>query len=143
MGIKTFKDLEFKVHPNGMGGIQAVMEFDNGHRISVVGGSAGLYGNGITTFETVYVCAYKIDTRAMIPFIQYLLYKNNTLSFPSFKYTNSPTIINDTIVLLSFLFKSPSIDCTYKGHLTMDEVTQFMGELQMLGDDIPKSPLGY
>ena len=73
------------------------------------------------TFETVYVCAYKIDTRAMIPFIQYLLYKNNTLSFPSFKYTNSPTIINDTIVLLSFLFKSPSIDCTYKGHLTMDD----------------------
>ena len=73
------------------------------------------------TFETVYVCAYKIDTRAMIPFIQYLLYKNNTLSFPSFKYTNSSTIINDTIVLLSFLLKSPSIDCTYKGNLTMDD----------------------
>jgi hypothetical protein len=75
------------------------------------------------TFETVYVCAYKIDTRAMIPFIQYLLYKNNTLSFPSFKYTNanSSTIINDTIVLLSFLFKSPSINCLYNGYLTMDD----------------------
>ena len=75
------------------------------------------------TFETVYVCAYKIDTHAMLPFIQYLLYKNNTLSFPSFKYTNanSSTIINDTIVLLSFLFKSPSINCAYNGYLTMDD----------------------
>lgn len=75
------------------------------------------------TFETVYVCAYKIDTRAMIPFIQYLLYKNNALTFPSFKYTNanSSTIINDTIVLLSFLFKSPSINCLYNGYLTMDD----------------------
>lgn len=90
MKIKTFKDLEFKVHPNGMGGIQAVMEFDNGHRISVVGGSAGLYGDGITTFEIWRSC-----------------------------------------------------DDDVKGHLTMDEVTQYMGELQMLGDDIPTSPLGY
>jgi len=75
------------------------------------------------TFETVHVCAYKIDTHAMVPFIQYLLYKNNTLSFPSFKYknANSSTIINDTIVLLSFLLKSPSIDCTYNGYLTMDD----------------------
>jgi hypothetical protein len=73
------------------------------------------------TFETVYVCAYKINTDAMIPFIQYLLYTNNTLSFPSFKYTNSSTIINDTILLISILLKSPSIDCTYNGHLTMDD----------------------
>ena len=73
------------------------------------------------TFETVYICAYKINTGAMIPFIQYLLYKNNTLSFPSFKYTNSSTIINDTILLLSVLLKSSSIDCTYNGHLTMDD----------------------
>lgn len=90
MEIKTFKDLEFKAHSNGMGGIQAVMEFDNGHRISVVGGSAGLYGNGISTFEIWRSC-----------------------------------------------------DDDVKGHLTMDEVTQNMSELQMLGDDIPKNPLGY
>ena len=90
MEIKTFKDLEFKAHPNGMGGIQAVMKFDNGHRISVVGGSDGLYGDGITTFEIWRSC-----------------------------------------------------DDDVKGYLTMDEVTQYMGELQMLGDDIPKSPLGY
>ena len=87
MKIKTFKDLEFKVHPNGMGGIQAVMEFDNGHRISVVGGSNGLYGDGISTFEIWRSC-----------------------------------------------------DDDVKGHLRMDEVTQYMGELQMLGDDVPKSP---
>lgn len=90
MEIKTFKDLEFKAHSNGMGGIQAVMKFDNGHRISVVGGSAGLYGNGISTFEIWRSC-----------------------------------------------------DDDVKGHLTMDEVTQNMSELQMLGDDIPKNPLGY
>lgn len=90
MEIKTFKDLEFKTHSNGMGGIQAVMKFDNGHRISVVGGSAGLYGNGISTFEIWRSC-----------------------------------------------------DDDVKGHLTMDEVTQNMSELQMLGDDIPKNPLGY
>ena len=44
--MKKFKDLEFKPHPNGFGGKQAVMEFDNGHRISVVGGGIGLYGDG-------------------------------------------------------------------------------------------------
>lgn len=90
MEIKTFKDLEFKARSNGMGGIQAVMEFDNGHRISVVGGSDGLYGDGISTFEIWRSC-----------------------------------------------------DDDVKGHLTMDEVTQNMSELQMLGDDIPKNPLGY
>ena len=74
------------------------------------------------TFETVYVCGYKINTSAMIPFLQYLLYKNNCgLTFPSFKYTNTSTIINDTIIMLSFLFKNPSINCKYTGYLTMDE----------------------
>ena len=47
------------------------------------------------TFETVYICAYKINTEAMIPFIQYLLYKNNTLTFPSFKYKKK--VIDRTI----------------------------------------------
>jgi len=46
----TFYDLYFddRKHPNG--GIQAIMEFDNGHKISVVGGP-GTYGDGINTFE--------------------------------------------------------------------------------------------
>lgn len=47
--MKTFKDLEFKSHPNHMGGVQAVITFDNGYGASVVctphtyGGDRGLY----------------------------------------------------------------------------------------------------
>jgi hypothetical protein len=49
--MKTFNDLEFGPHPNGMGGKIAQMELGNGYKISVVGGSRGLYGDGKTTFE--------------------------------------------------------------------------------------------
>ena len=47
--MKTFKDLQFKPHPNHMGGVQAIAEFDNGFGASVVctpytyGGKEGLY----------------------------------------------------------------------------------------------------
>lgn len=47
--MKTFKDLEFKSHPNHLGGVQAVITFDNGYGASVVctphtyGGDKGLY----------------------------------------------------------------------------------------------------
>jgi hypothetical protein len=47
--MKTFKDLEFKEHPNHLGGVQAVITFDNGYGASVVctphtyGGDRGLY----------------------------------------------------------------------------------------------------
>jgi hypothetical protein len=47
--MKTFKDLEFKPHPNHMGGVQAIAQFDNGFGASVVqtpytyGGDKGLY----------------------------------------------------------------------------------------------------
>lgn len=54
--MKTFNDLQFKPHPNGRGGIQAIMEFENGHRISVVGGNEGLYGDGVETFEIWRSC---------------------------------------------------------------------------------------
>ena len=54
-GYKTFNDLKFNQHRNGLGGIQAIMDFDNGHRISVVGGM-GLYGDGINTFEIWRSC---------------------------------------------------------------------------------------
>ncbi len=54
--IYIFKDLKFKPHKNGYGGVQAVMEFENGHRISVVGGREGLYGDGVNTFEIWRSC---------------------------------------------------------------------------------------
>ena len=47
--MKTFKDLVFKEHPNHMGGVQALIEFDNGYGASIVstpytyGGKEGLY----------------------------------------------------------------------------------------------------
>lgn len=47
--MKTFKDLEFKSHPYHLGGVQAVITFDNGYGASVVctphtyGGDKGLY----------------------------------------------------------------------------------------------------
>ena len=34
--LKTFDDLKFNPHPLGMGGVQALMEFDNGYGVSVV-----------------------------------------------------------------------------------------------------------
>ena len=49
--MKTFNDIKFKLHPNGMGGILGQMELNNGYKISVVGGGRGLYGDGKTTFE--------------------------------------------------------------------------------------------
>jgi len=51
--VKTFDDLVFKPHANtfNVGAVQAVMKFENGHSISVVGGGNGLYGDGVTTFE--------------------------------------------------------------------------------------------
>ena len=62
--MKTFKDLEFKEHPNHLGGVQAVITFDNGYGASVVktphtyGGDKGLYelavldSNGSLTYAT-------------------------------------------------------------------------------------------
>ena len=47
--MKTFKDLEFNEHPNHMGGVQAIVKFDNGYGASIVktphtyGGDRGLY----------------------------------------------------------------------------------------------------
>lgn len=53
----VFEDLKFYPHRNGIyGAIQAIMEFDNGHRISVVGGGFGLYGDGFNTFEIWRSC---------------------------------------------------------------------------------------
>lgn len=90
MSTKTFKDLKFNPHPSGLGGVQAVMEFDNGHRISVVGGRQGLYGDGVRTFEIWRSC-----------------------------------------------------DGDVKGHLTPEEVTEEMVELQNLPVGSEHNPLGF
>jgi len=62
--MKTFNDLEFKPHPNNMGGVQAYITFENGYGASVVctphtyGGDKGLYElavfgkNGHITYST-------------------------------------------------------------------------------------------
>jgi hypothetical protein len=56
--IYTFGDLKFTKHGNiyiaDQGGKQAILNFDNGHWVSVVGGATGLYGDGINTFEVGY-----------------------------------------------------------------------------------------
>ena len=47
--MKTFNDLDFRPHPNGMGGVQARIKFENGYGASVIkssfsyGGNQGLY----------------------------------------------------------------------------------------------------
>lgn len=53
--VKTFEDLEFKRH-RLCNGVHAIMEFFNGHRISVVGGDRGLHGDGVNTFEIWRSC---------------------------------------------------------------------------------------
>lgn len=62
--MKTFNDLEFKIHPNMGMGIQARIQFDNGFGASIVkgpytyGGDKGLYelavldNNGDLTYDT-------------------------------------------------------------------------------------------
>ena len=52
-----FEDLEFKPHGVVPGAVHAKMTFDNGHKISVVGGGRmGLHGDGIDTFEIWRSC---------------------------------------------------------------------------------------
>jgi hypothetical protein len=58
--MKTFNDLEFNQHPLG-GGIQALIFFPNGYGASVVGGSRGLYGDGVKTFELAVLYGTKDD----------------------------------------------------------------------------------
>ena len=44
------RELNFRPHPNGVGGVQCKIVTDNGFTISIVGGP-GLYGDGMSTFE--------------------------------------------------------------------------------------------
>ena len=62
--MKTFNDLEFKEHPNKMGGVVARITFENGYGASIAqtpfsyGGDEGLYelavldSDGHLTYET-------------------------------------------------------------------------------------------
>lgn len=55
--VKTFKDLKFGQHKSILtpSAVSSYLEFDNGHFVSVVGGAAGLYGDGKDTFELGYL----------------------------------------------------------------------------------------
>ena len=55
--VKTFEDLKFGKHRNRFieGAVQAFLEFDNGHWVSVVGGGHGFYGDGKRTFEVGFL----------------------------------------------------------------------------------------
>lgn len=67
--LKTFEDLKFKQHSNTWmeGAIQGYLDFDNGHFVSVVGGSQGLYGDGVNTFEVGYPLPdYSIDVEGWL-----------------------------------------------------------------------------
>jgi hypothetical protein len=57
--VKTFDDLVFKRRPHFVG-VQATMEFPNGHKISIVGGAQGLHGDGVNTFEIWRSCDFDI-----------------------------------------------------------------------------------
>ena len=49
--MKTFKDLEFKIHPNHpLFDTQAEMHFENGYGVSVITGKSA-YSNSINTYE--------------------------------------------------------------------------------------------
>ena len=58
--IRTFEDLKFNPHRVVPGGVQAYLEFDNGHFASVVGGPK-LYGDGETSFELGFPYKGSID----------------------------------------------------------------------------------
>jgi hypothetical protein len=55
--MKTFKDLEFKLHPNHIGGKQARITFENGYGASIIqtplsyGGKIGLYELAVLNSE--------------------------------------------------------------------------------------------
>lgn len=51
-----FEDLEFKPHGMVSGAIHSIMTFENGHKISVVGGGFGIHGDGLDTFEIWRSC---------------------------------------------------------------------------------------
>ena len=52
----TFEDLKFNPHSTITGAIHAKINFENGHRISVVGGGFGIHGDGVNTFEIWRSC---------------------------------------------------------------------------------------
>ena len=62
--VPTFKDIVFKPHGNGMGGVQGKIKLPNDITVSVVGGGLGLYGDGVDTFE---VAAWLGDSGEWIP----------------------------------------------------------------------------
>ena len=94
--MKTFKDLEFKSHPNHIGGKQARITFDNGYGASIIqtplsyGGKIGLYELAILD-EEGHVCYTTPITDKVIGYL-----REEDVSEVMMRIQNLPTIENNT-----------------------------------------------
>ena len=92
--MKTFKDLEFKLHPNHIGGKQARIIFDNGYGASIIrtplsyGGKIGLYELAILD-EEGHVCYTTPITDKVIGYL-----REEDVSEVMIRIQNLPTIEN-------------------------------------------------
>ena len=93
--MKIFKDLEFKLHPNHIGGKQARIIFDNGYGASIIqtpfsyGGKMGLYELAILD-EEGHVCnTTSISEKGVIGYL-----REKDVSEVMIKIQNLPMIEN-------------------------------------------------
>ena len=92
--MKTFKDLEFKSHPNHIGGKQARITFENGYGASIIqtplsyGGKIGLYELAILD-EEGHVCYTTPITDKVIGYL-----REEDVSEVMIRIQNLPTIEN-------------------------------------------------
>ena len=95
--MKTFKDLEFKSHPNHIGGKQARITFDNGYGASIIqtpfsyGGKIGLYEIGILDNEGDICSTTPITDSGVIGYL-----REEDVSEVMIRIQNLPTIENNT-----------------------------------------------
>ena len=94
--MKTFKDLEFKSHPNHIGGKQARITFENGYGASIIqtplsyGGKIGLYELAILD-EEGHVCnTTSISEKGVIGYL-----REEDVSEVMIKIQNLPMIENN------------------------------------------------
>ena len=95
--MKTFKDLEFKSHPNHIGGKQARITFENGYGASIIqtplsyGGKIGLYEIGILDNEGDICSTTPITDSGVIGYL-----REEDVSEGMIRIQNLPMIENNT-----------------------------------------------